>query len=137
LAAAEGIVLTVVIVAVARTRRGALAIQDLPFANMIDTRPVDGALSGPQIGAFPDLRGAHGPDAPCRSVRYPMTVSTSPPNSPTGGRTEFQVSQGTGGVAVDRWRFGSGVLGVLWTLLPRNVGMARRHAGHMWRGSSC
>jgi hypothetical protein len=123
----EGIVLTVVMLP-SQNDTGALAIQDLPFANMIDTRPVDGALSGPQIGAFPAFV------APTIRMRFADPSGTTDDGVDIaaefagGGRTEFQVIQGEGGVA-SIGRFGSGVLGVL-DLLPRNVGMARGMQGN-------
>jgi pSer/pThr/pTyr-binding forkhead associated (FHA) protein len=126
----EGIALTVLVLP-SQTAQGTAAIEDLPFANVIDTRPVDGALTGPQIGAFPAF------------VVPTIRLRLSDPTGSTGdgvdlaaqfadgSRTEFRVSQGDGGIA-SIGRFGSGVLGAL-DLLPRGIGMAEGMRGRtLW-----
>lgn len=124
----EGIVLTVLLLP-SGGDQGEAAIAQLPYANLIDTRPTDGALSGPQIGAFPafvapTVRMRLGDPSGVTDVGVDLAAEFT-----DGSRTEFRVSQGAGGIA-SIGDFGSGGLGAL-ALLPRNVGMIGGTQGYV------
>jgi hypothetical protein len=127
---AEGIVLTVLRLPSAGGETEA-AIEDLPFANIIDTRPVDGALTGPQIGVFgtfvaPTVRMRLGDPSGIRGVGVDLAAEFT-----DGSRTEFRVSQGTGGVtSIGGGGFGAGLIGTL-ALLPRNIGTVDGMQGYV------
>lgn len=119
---AEGIVLTVVLLPSA-IAPGEATVEDLPFANMIDTTSLDGALSGDQVAALPafavpTIRLRFGNASGLPSDGFDLAAGF-----PDGSRTEFRVSQTAGGVA-SIGAGGTGVLGVL-DFLPRNISFAQ------------
>jgi hypothetical protein len=116
---AEGIALTVLLLP-SEVGEAEAALHQLPFANLIDTGPTDGALSNPQLLAFPAfvaptvrLRLGHTAGLTADGVDLAAQFSD-------GSRTEFRVSQGEGAIA-SIGSFGPAGIGAL-ALLPRNVG---------------
>lgn len=125
---AEDIVLTLVLLP-SDAGGGEAAIADLPAANVVDTRSLDGALSGQQAGALPafavpTIRMRLGTPAGLTGDGVGVAAEFG-----DGSRTEFRVAQGAGGVT-SIGSAGGAFAGAL-ALLPRNVGMIGGTQGYI------